>query len=271
MDESLKPEDYQEPRCLLDMTDPSKAPSERIPIFRVLEKLDEHLFAKDFAGAERLLDYWEKEAIRGGDIGGRLSVLSEKMGFFRNQNRREEAFDALNTALTLVEKHGLDDSLMAGGAFLNAGTVCKAFGEAMRAVELYDKAKAIYEKHLPSTDERLGGLYNNRGLALTDVGRFDEAKESFEKALHLMGALEHKEAELAVTMLNLASLSEARDGLEAGAEEIARCCETAMRYLDTPDLPHGGMYAFHCEKCASTFDYYGYFAYAMDLRKRISK
>ena len=268
MSDHLKPEDYEEPRCLLDMTDPAQARTARIPIFRVLEKLDEHLFSKDFDGALRLLDYWENEAKRGNDIGGRLSILSEKMGFFRNQNREKEAFAAVETALELVARHGLSDSIMAGGAYLNAGTVCKAFGRSPRAVELYDKAKEIYEKHLSDTDERLGGLYNNRALALTDVGRYAEAKDSFEKAIAFMRRLPHKEAEIAVTLLNLASLVEARDGLEDGAEEIARFCEEAMRYLDTPDLPHDGMYRFHCEKCAPVFDYYGYFAYAADLKTR---
>ena len=34
----------------------------------------------------------------------------------------------------------------------------------------------------------------------------------------------------------------------------------------TPGLPRNGYYAFVCEKCAPTFDYFGRFAFAAELR-----
>ena len=33
-------------------------------------------------------------------------------------------------------------------------------------------------------------------------------------------------------------------------------------------MPRDGYYAFVCEKCAPTFDYYGYFLIADDLNER---
>ena len=44
--------------------------------------------------------------------------------------------------------------------------------------------------------------------------------------------------------------------------------EAAERLLDDPALPRDGYYAFVCEKCAPTFDYYGYFLVADDLNER---
>ena len=43
--------------------------------------------------------------------------------------------------------------------------------------------------------------------------------------------------------------------------------EKAKALIDTPELPRNGYYAFVCEKSAPTFDYYGYFLYADELKK----
>ena len=44
--------------------------------------------------------------------------------------------------------------------------------------------------------------------------------------------------------------------------------EKAAALLDDPTLPRDGYYAFVCEKCAPTFDYYGWFLIADDLKER---
>ena len=54
--------------------------------------------------------------------------------------------------------------------------------------------------------------------------------------------------------------------MEAEAEIEARL-DRARALLDRPELPRNGYYAFVCEKCASTFDYYGRFLDAMELKQ----
>ena len=81
-------------------------------------------------------------------------------------------------------------------------------------------------------------------------------------ARHPNGALEQ-----AVTCLNLADLAQARDGAEAAEPRIYELLERAEALLATEGIPHDGYYAFVCEKCAPTFDYYGWFARAEQLRQ----
>jgi hypothetical protein len=65
----------------------------------------------------------------------------------------------------------------------------------------------------------------------------------------------------------MASAAEAEFGLEAAGEIIADYAERAEALLEACTA-RDGYYAFVCEKCASVFDYYGYFFYANELKKR---
>ena len=83
-----------------------------------------------------------------------------------------------------------------------------------------------------------------------------------------MAQAEHGALEQAITYLNMADAAEAEKGLLDASETIDTCLETAQALLDTPTLARDGYYAFVCEKCAPTFEYYGWFAAANDLNER---
>ena len=70
MSEFLSNEDYEEPRCLLNMHPEIHS----IPLGRVIEKLDSYLDRQDFDSAVRHLSYWLSEAEAGNDDRGRLAV-----------------------------------------------------------------------------------------------------------------------------------------------------------------------------------------------------
>ena len=75
---------------------------------------------------------------------------------------------------------------------------------------------------------------------------------------------------MAITYLNIASAKEAELGLEDANERIAELCRLAEDILEAHS-PKDGYYAFVCEKCASVFDYYGYFFYAKELKERAGR
>ena len=60
---TLGPQDYAEPRCVLCGEPYGAAPTIKpIPQQRIVEKLDEYMSRRDYAGAERHLLYWLEEA-----------------------------------------------------------------------------------------------------------------------------------------------------------------------------------------------------------------
>lgn len=242
-----------------------------IPTERVLEKLDNHLSQNDYGAARRLLDYWLAEACAEGDKSAELLFYNELMGLCRKLGDRDGALSFARLALTLTEKMGITENVGAATTYLNSATVFKAFGDPEGSIALFEKARDIYEKELSLSDERLGGLYNNMALTLSDLGRFDEAKECFHKAISVMQKSEGKEPEQAITYLNMATSAEQKLGLEGAQEQITELCEKAMALLDIGKDRADGNYAFVCEKCAGVFGYYGYFSYQSTLTERYKK
>ncbi len=234
---------------------------------RILEKLDDYLNRNDYDGAERHLRYWlaECESVR--DHRTALLVQNELMGLYRKVGKREEAFRMAETALAVVEEHALSEQIGAATTFLNAATVYKAFGDAARALPLYEKARTVYERELPPGDRQFGGLYNNMALALVDLSRFEEANALYQQALAVMHEVENGALEAAITYLNMACAVEAEHGLLDGAEEIEALLDKAERILETWGN-RDGYYAFVCEKCASVFGYHGRFVYEKELKAR---
>lgn len=267
--EELSREDYIDPQCPFCTDAYEKTPPVRsIPTGRILEKLDQLLGANDYAGAEQLLLYWLEEASLGRDLRGEFQLRNELMGLYRKLGRGEEAMQNADLALSLADRAGISGTVAHATALLNAATVRKAFGMAKEAIPLFRQAQELYERNLAPNDPRMAGLCNNMALALTDLGSFGEARQCYERAVRILRGGSGNEPEIAVTMLNLANLEEAERGLEDGAEAIESALSQARELLDMPGLARDGNYAFVCEKCAPTFGYYGYFAYAGELEER---
>ena len=176
-----------------------------------------------------------------------------------------------DAADALVRGLQMEETVTAGTTWVNAGTVHEAFGDPVGSLDFFEKARENYERNLPESDGRLGGLYNNMALALTSCGRWEEARRMYRKALRVMEQQEHGEPEQAITWLNLADALEAELGPEEAAEYTGEYLDRAEELLNTPDLPRNGYYAFVCEKCAPVFGHYGYFAAEAELRKRVKE
>ena len=245
----INKEDYVEPRCVL-CEEPYGAEEKirPVPQGRIMDKVDEYMSRRDYAGVERHLLYWLEEAKLGHDEKGELMIENELVGHYRKVQDRERAFLHAEAA--------------------NVATAYSAFGENDRAIGFFEKARAAYES-IPSVKPALlGGLYNNMALTLVSLGRFSEAYALYEKALSIMAHAEHGALEQAITYLNMADAKEAELGAEAAAETVDRYLETAQTLLDTPTLVRDGYYAFVCEKCAPSFAYYGWFFAANELNER---
>ena len=266
---TIKPEDYVEPECLLCMD--ADAPVRSIDVRRFLSKLDSYFDKNDYDGARRHLEYWYAEAVAGRDLRGRFSVLNEMLGFYRKTGNREKALGAVHEIVQVIHELGTDNSVGSATAYINIGTVYKAFSMSEDALPYFERASTIYTDGLKPDDVRFGGLYNNMALVLTDLKQYDRAYEYYNKALSIMLNAADGKPEAAVTYLNMANAAEARLGLEEAEELITDYLDRAELCLDSPDNERNGNYAFVCEKCAPVFSYYGRFFYAAELKKRMSE
>lgn len=267
----LDKEDYVEPDCALCGMPGEETPRRPVPVDRILDRIRADEDRNDWPAVERHLTYWLEEARANRDRRGELMLRNELMGYYRKQGKREEAYAHSNAALALVEQLGMEDTVTAGTTWVNSGTVRVAFGDSEEGIALFGKARENYEKNLPDSDGRLGGLYNNMGLAMTACGRYPEAEELFHLALAVMEKQENGELEQAITWLNLADEAEARLGPEEAEGEIGSCLERAENLLNTESLPRDGYYAFVCEKSAPVFGRYGWFLTEAEMNRRAKK
>ena len=237
----LKPEDYVEPACVLCGDPYGAEPKPRtIPQQRVVEKLDEYMSRRDYAGAERHLLYWLAEAKDGRDQRGELLVRNEMVGHYRKAGDREKAFESAEEALRLLHELGLEGSVSAGTTYTNTATAMNAFGENERALALFERARAAYEGTDRTAPELLGGLYNNMALTCVSLGRFAEAFGLYEKALAAMEKVPGGCLEQAITYLNMADALAAEENADAAAAEKADTTEGAdERSSDTETRIYG--------------------------------
>lgn len=262
-------EDYIEPRCLLcEQPYGAETPIKPVPQQRIVEKVDDLMSRRDYAGVERHLLYWLEEAKLGHDLKGQLLIRNELVGHYRKTGDREKAFANAEEALKLIDEIGFSGSISEGTAYVNIATVFNAFGENRKSLEVFEKARAIYESVSAIRPDLLGGLYNNMALTEVALGRFSDAEQLYQKALDVMGHVENGELEQAITYLNMANMAESERGSEDASGEIERYLDKAMELLNTEGIPHNGYYAFVCEKCAPTFGYYGYFLAEEELNER---
>lgn len=266
MNDTLKPEDYLEPSCpLCEPAAGMTADIRPVPQQRIIEKMDEYMSRRDYAGAERHLLYWLEEAKLGNDLRGQLMLRNELTGHYRKTGDREKALTNGREALSLLERLGFEGTISSGTTCTNVATAMNAFGENKEAMKLFRRARAVYEAAPRTSPELLGGLYNNMALTLTAMGEYPEAYELYEKAMEKMATVPNGVLEQAITCLNIANAVEAEKGMEAGEEQIFGLLDRALDLLNTAGVPHDGYYAFVCEKCAPTFTYYGYFMAAEEL------
>ena len=264
----MEREDYLDPACPLCGRPGETETARPVPMGRVLEKLAALEAANDREGAGRHLRYWLAEAEQIADERAQLSLNNELMGHCRMRGEGEKALAHAARALELVERLGMEETITAGTTWVNAGTVREAFGDPEGGLRCFERARENYERSLPPDDPRLGGLYNNMGLALTALARYREAEDVFRRALSVMARRPGGEPERAVTLLNLADAAEAELGPEAAEPVVAGYLDEAAALLDADGPERNAAYAFFCEKCAPVFGYYGYFAKEAELRER---
>ena len=266
--------DYKEPSCVScggkEFYYPhSDEQTGSIPVRNIIEKLDGCFETNDLVGAERLLDYWYSEAEAMNDKRGLLAILSEQMGLYRKTNNKEKGLESSYRGLDLLKELNLLDAVSGATIALNAATTLKAFGKSTESIPIYKEVQTVYENKLSADDKKIAGLLNNMALAYVDAGEYSEAEKNYKRAITVLSKNTNTENEIAITYINMAHLY--RNEYGESEQKIYDCMEKAWEYLSSEKIKKNGYHAFVCEKCAPSFEFFGYFVYADDLKGRIKE
>ncbi len=264
----IDPFDYKEPSCALcsgkDFYYPKKdAPKGKIPVSRIIEKVDEAFNKNDMIEAKRLLEYWQKEAQSLLDKKGELSIVNELLGLYRKLDDSKNAEKATERAVLLVKELGLEEDFSVGNIYLNVATTLKAIKKAKESIFYYDEAYKIFTKFPERSKDLMSGYYNNRAVALVDLGEYDMAKECYKKALEFLKGTPFEFTDGAITMVNLAHLYFSMD-LEDKAKE---CVKNIINLLENEKVVKNGYYAYVLTKCTPALRHFGFTKKAEEYEK----
>lgn len=268
----IDPFDFKEPSCVLcggkEFYNPKENDAKgRIPVKRIIEKVDESFSKNDYSEAGRLLEYWKSEAIELSDKEGELAIDNELVGFYRKQNNVEKGLDNIERTLFLIEELKISNMLSTATIFLNIGTAYKVYKKFDLSVSFFDKALDIYNKNLDKNDKMFAGLYNNYALSLEDLNKNDEAENYYRTAIKILSNYEDCKLDMAISYINLAHLLD-RQNKNA---EIVDLLFNAYHLLTDESIEENGYTAFVYSKCYPSFSYFGYDIIAKELKEKSEK
>jgi len=171
----------------------------------LIEKLYEENNPKE---AERVLIEGVDEANEANDMGLKLQLLNELIGYYRQTSEKEKLIAIIEAALLTAKGLGLKDStngrIVYATTALNAATGYRSIGELDKSEKYYELTLNMYENSLNPNDMLYAGLYNNMSLLKQEKGEFAQALEYQKKALNI-ALLNNAGFEIAVTYANLAN------------------------------------------------------------------
>jgi tetratricopeptide (TPR) repeat protein len=107
-----------------------------------------------------------------------LGILLERTG------RAREAAEQYRKALGLVKEQGADADRQRAELYERLGDAERSSGQSAESTDSYSKALALWDALVPITRSRRAGTAElRRGVLLGRLGRLDEAKGAFERAM----------------------------------------------------------------------------------------
>lgn len=169
------------------------------------------------------------------DIGARITIFNEMMGFYRETSQYAKAKQSIHEVLALIEQAGLSDSLPHATTLLNSANALRAAGDLETAMKYYNQVFALFEGRVPQMDFRYAELYNNVSLLYQEMKRYDMASQCLLNALEIVKQTPGKDFQLAVTLTNLGSSQLQEGKLEDAMKHLRQAVELfqTMQVSDT--------------------------------------
>ena len=102
------------------------------------------------------------------------------------ENKLDEALPLADEALSVAIKAAGDNSADTATMYAIVATVHQHAGRPERAIPLFRKAHAIYDRTIPPQDTRYSSLLASEGLVLLDERHFSEAESELRRAMDLL-------------------------------------------------------------------------------------
>jgi tetratricopeptide (TPR) repeat protein len=155
------------------------------------------------------------------------------------EGRTLDALPLAEEALTMTIRSEGENSLDAALAYANIAEAHRVLGRLDRALPLFRKSRAIYERLLGPDHQRVASVMTQEGLILLQQGKLGMAENTLERALSLAGKacpdckLERVSAENNLALLRI------RQGRLAEADRLLS--DVLALQEQSPELPNSEM------------------------------
>jgi tetratricopeptide (TPR) repeat protein len=123
------------------------------------------------------------------DFAGNIQLarcLEIQSGILNRHHKLQEAVAPAEEALRIANQVAGESSLESALAYASAAEALRSAGYSDRALPLYRKAHAIYEKFLGPEHPRVASLWSQEGLIEMSEGKLSTAEHSMLKAISLL-------------------------------------------------------------------------------------
>ena len=155
-----------------------------------------------------------------------------------------EAQRLLKRSLAVFSEFGQEH--LAGRAHAGLGTLFVQTGHFERALEYFDSALRAFESEADAGSKRTTMLLNNRATALMRLGRFDEARATFAKALNF-GRRHNHAAHLFFIRTGLAELDFRRGEYRRALRAFTEIVRESSTLASKAEILFSRLYAAECQ------------------------
>ncbi|MBE6748357.1 MAG: tetratricopeptide repeat protein [Ruminococcaceae bacterium] len=246
-------------------TDFSKKHDDDVAV--ILNEYDELLNKNQVKEAGEYLEAEILKAKERADAFTEMTLHNEVVSFHRRTGEQKKAVGAINEILELLEKFGLENSVLGANMYLNCATTLNFFRRTAEALPLFVRAFEAYINTIPQNDYRFAGFYNNYALALYESENYDEALRYFRKALNILSLYKGNDSEMAVIFCNLSHLFEKTND----EEMINNCLNSAYFALMDYDGEINNNFLLHCQKCSEAFRYFKKDEFSKEIEAKLAE
>lgn len=219
-------------------------------IVSVLQELDK-LEYKEY---EPFLIKMIQQADNEGDIGAKISLLNEMIGFCRDSCQFNKSRIYSDQLLTLLDEEGLEGTQGYATSLLNVANADRASGDLEESLEYYKKAYDIYEEVLDKGDFLFASINNNMALLFQEMKDYGAACECLNKALEVIDLYDEKIVEKAITCTNLAQSQLRLKDIDGARKSIEMALDIFNDNRQS-DYHYSGALAVYGELCFSQGEY----------------
>lgn len=180
------------------------------------------------------------------DFAALLSLLNEQIGYARDTDRKEVAFESISKLQSLLTTMDIQGTMAYGNSMLNIANCCRKFGHYEEALTAFLETESTYKSNLKETDYAFAGLYNNWSLLALAQHDNPKAIELIRRSIAIIDLYPQAVINQATSRINLAvvlnnlSKEEKNPSLHEEAYAVLETSISLFKKTDDQDYHYAG-------------------------------